>query len=378
MDVRAIILVGGADSPSHEEWADNPMALLDVLGAPTLIHTIERLRAHAVPTAAVIGRLGTLSTSARRSLAGMSLTDSTDTELWREAENAFTRQVQDGAEFIVLVRLGCYAELDYSHLVRVHVERAAKVTSVFDNSGQALDSFVISGQRRNDAAYLLRSRLKSMRNGCVHYTFGGYVNRLQTPADLRLLTIAAFSGEAQLRPIAREVKPGVWVGERARIQRGARLLAPCFIGDDARVRANSVVGRCSTVERHAIVDCGTVLDNASILPHTTVGAGLDIANAIVGFRRLAHLVRQAEIEISDPKLISVRAAAPVRTLRSAFSLASFLPVQMIRGLRARKEKAIGLPEAVQTPSPALKQGASLHEAEEVAAPFIVARRYGND
>jgi hypothetical protein len=72
-----------------------------------------------------------------------------------------------------------------------------------------------------------------------------------------------------------------------------------------------VVTRGSNVERNAYVDCGTVVENASVLPSCYVGAGLDVTHAVIGFRRIAHLHRKIEIEVPDRRLLAPapRAAA---------------------------------------------------------------------
>ena len=104
---------------------------------------------------------------------------------------------------------------------------------------------------------------------------------------------------------ARELKPGIWVGDGARIHRKARIVAPAFIGAYSKIRASALITRGSAIEHHAEVDCGTVVENSTVLPFTYVGAGLDVMHSVVGFRRLAHLVRKVEVEISDAKLVGM-------------------------------------------------------------------------
>ena len=75
---------------------------------------------------------------------------------------------------------------------------------------------------------------------------------------------------------------------------------------------------------------------------------------MVGFRRVAHLKRRVEIEITDPKLVDMASAAPLRALGHAASLVAFLPTHFLWGLFAGPQQEAGLPAAVQTPSAALK------------------------
>ena len=64
--------------------------------------------------------------------------------------------------------------------------------------------------------------------------------------------------------------------------------------------------RGSNIERSAFVDCGTVVEDASVLPSCYVGAGLDVTHAVVGFRRIAHLNRKIEIGNHQRILIARR------------------------------------------------------------------------
>jgi hypothetical protein len=65
-----------------------------------------------------------------------------------------------------------------------------------------------------------------------------------------------------------------------------------------------VVTRGSNIERCAFIDCGTIVENATVLPSSYVGAGLDVSRAVLGFRRIAHLDRKIEIEVHDRRLLA--------------------------------------------------------------------------
>ncbi|MBV9608594.1 MAG: hypothetical protein JO187_03460, partial [Acidobacteria bacterium] len=116
-------------------------------------------------------------------------------------------------------------------------------------------------------------------------------------------------------------------------------------------------------------------------------AGLDIMHSVVGFRRLAHLRRNIEIEITEPKFVSTRSPhAGLRALGTAASLATFFPRQMLRGLfpSSRREAPASLPEAVNAPSHALENATAFAEegneeadSAKVPANLVVARRYGD-
>jgi NDP-sugar pyrophosphorylase family protein len=403
MDVRAILLVtAAAGEPTPAEAPGVPLPLLDVLGKSALLRMLERLRKFGV--AGISGVHDSLNAAAQpftRPLAGkdFSWMAAAGAHLWRAAEKTFSELAEGGADLVLVLRLGAYAELDFEELIQFHLDQHGRVTTVYTPDGAPLDIAVVASSRRNDAAFLFRHRLRHFRSAPARYVFRGYVNRLRGLADLRRLACDGLLGVAQAAPAGAEVRPGVWVAPGARIQQGARILAPAFIGARAKIRSAAVVTRGSVIEHHAVVDCGTVVENSTVLPYSYVGAGLDVNHAVVGFRRLRHLRRGLETEIADPRLIGmVSPHAPLRALGQAVSLLTFLPAQLLRGVFAprQREAPVQLPaavdaaparaafarEAVEPAAPALNPPAKLQPSETAQAAqfppdFLVARRYGD-
>jgi NDP-sugar pyrophosphorylase family protein len=392
MDVKAIILVGpqaGESGPGWNALGGAPLASVDVLGQSVLQRITERLLRHGVNSVHVVGDIGAhhINTLRGGPPGSIHLVRASGPQVWRSAETIFSDAAQAGTELMLVLRLGAYVELDYDHLIQFHLDQHNRVTTVHNADGQSLDVFCISASRRNDAAYLFRHQLAESRTPSTSYGFAGYWNPLSSGADLRRLTMDAFNGVAGILPVGREIKPGVWLGAGARIHRTARVLAPAFIGSHTRVRASAVVTRFSAVEHHCEVDCGSVIEDSNVLPFTRIGAGLDVAHALVGNRHLLHLQRNTEVEISDPKLVNaVPVHAPLRALSSAAGLVAFLPGQVLRGIfpSSQRECPASLSAAVKAPSAALKSPTAVetpgHTQPEAQFPanLIVARRYGNE
>jgi NDP-sugar pyrophosphorylase family protein len=396
MEVAALIVVdanSGDASPAvnvatSSQGSPVPLALWEIFGKSVLLRSVERLQQAGI---------GNISVFLDQSVPDEALPEDTaiaavtwarhaEDDLWREAENSFSQFADNGVDAVLAIRLGAYTELDISDLLRFHLDQRTHVTMACDASGP-LDFIAINSGRRNDAAFLMRSRLQRTRLPAAHYVTNAYSNRLSNPKEFRALVQDGFLGRCGIRPLGMEIKPGVWVDEHARIHRSARVLAPAYIGAGARVRAAAVITRCSSIEHHAEVDCGTVVEDASILPHTYVGAGLDVAHVVLGHGRLSHTVRNVEVEIADPRLVGTRTrSAPLRTLTNAASLAAYLPMQLFRGLFApsHREQPSQLPSAVGELSPALNPPAQALRApaqspspDQFPADFAVARRYGD-
>ncbi|HEU5400289.1 MAG TPA: hypothetical protein VFU86_02965, partial [Terriglobales bacterium] len=268
--------------------------------------------------------------------------------------------------------------LEFEDVVQFHLDRNARVTSVCDASGATIDTFVISASRRNDAAYLFRHELQQMRGTAEVYRFEGYVNPLACARDLRVLALDGFAGVAGIPPCGREIRAGVWVADGARVHRTARLLAPCFVGARAKIRAASLLTRGCVVEHHAQVDCGTIVENSTILPGCVVGAGLDAVRSVIGRRQIWNLQRSVEVEISERQFVGALRSAPVRMVGSAAHLAAFFTKSVGQMLVGGKAVATPeLQEAVCRPAEVLRKTEAL-EHDLPASEFLPARRYGNE
>jgi NDP-sugar pyrophosphorylase family protein len=390
MDVRAILVVG--TPPDGACVAGQSIGTLDVLGRPLAYHVAEHLRSAGVEEVCALSTAERPSGFYRAADQGKAVhwIHSSEHDVWRSAEQFFGEYAQSGAELLVVWNLGAYAEVNLDAAVQFHLDQQARITRLHDAEGP-LGIFIISASRRNDAAFLFRHQLAGFRQPASEYYFDGYVNRLRGPHDLRQLTLDAFNQKIKIRPAGKEIRPGVWVADGARIERGARILAPAFIGARSKIRSSAVVTRASAIERHTEIDCGTVVEASNVLPFTYLGAGLDVAHAIVGYNRFAHLRRNIEVEVADPKLVGMLSQSPsVRAFKSVASLAKLVPSEFIRGLFTRPRRQPEIPEAVQAPAAAVdstavaecKRGRKL--TDEVAnqpnfsSNLAVMRRYGND
>jgi hypothetical protein len=306
-------------------------------------------------------------------------------QLWQAAEREFQRCAENGAELVVVMRLGAYVEVDFEEMIQHHLDRRSCVTQAVDAENKALDLFVLSASARMDAAEVFQSRLQHLRRESEPFHVKGYVNRLQKPADLRQLAVDGLLARNSVAPRGKEVKPGIWFGPSARVHRKARIVAPAYIGAGSKIRASALITRGTVVEQHAEVDCGTVVENTTILPFTCLGAGLDAMHCVVGFRRVAHLARNVEVEVHDEKLVGmVPLSAVSRLAGSTAALFAFLPKEIYRGFvspwrRKQVARSAETPEEAESSleNPALEASASEAEPSEFPSNLAVVRRYGD-
>ncbi len=377
MDIRGLILVDATQGTREEpSFLRSPLAMIDVAGMSPLERVAERLRRHGVSPVTVIVEE---NSSSRRGVPfphDIVCRSAVPDRFWHSAESTFNDLAQNGAELVLVIRLGAYAEIDFEKLVQFHLEAPRRVSQAVQDA-EPLEVFCLTASRRNDAASLFRSRLTRCRSQCAGYAQRGYVNRLAGPRDLRQFGIDLLTLKTEGLPAGTEVRPGVWVANGASIERGARILAPAFVGRSAKVRCGAVVTRCSTIESHAQVDCGTVVENSSVLPYSYVGAGLDVAHSVVGMGHIANLRRGATVQVSDQKLLG-RVSIPRG--QKLWNAVAGLPARIWRGIfgEARLQQP-PLEDALLRPSSALGVSACNPGAAGDFAPNLaVARKYGNE
>ena len=373
LGIRALVLVGGM--PDVERFGGFPLALLDVLGRSVLLRTLDRIRAAGIGEIAVLSETDPLLPFPETDSCKFGVTSAEC--FWNEAIHLF-RKLSWQSECVLMFRLGAWAEVDIAAMVREHRRSGAAITRARSQRGEALDVFAISSGSQSEAAALLRGALCDDDMGIGVHETDGYVNLLTTPANLRILTLDAFAGECEIRPCGRELRPGVWIGGGARVHRHARIVAPVFIGSFCKVHRAVIITRGSSLEHHSEVDCATVIDNSSVMPHTRVGAGLDVEYSVVGFDLVHSMPRNATVEIKDPLLI--RATTNHFSFTAVSSIFSFLPNVLWKlFFESRPEPVLGTaPDAIANPTlsnPSLTPDQSQTDSYgEMAA----TRRYGNE
>ncbi|HVO64154.1 MAG TPA: hypothetical protein VMT53_24755 [Terriglobales bacterium] len=237
-------------------------------------------------------------------------------------ERAVIDYARSGVEQILLLDLTAYAEINVYELMKFHRESGCPVTNVADDRG-LLGTTVLSASALDHDADLSR-RLSALSSCSSTFEFSGFVHRLSSAGDYRQLVQCSLAGMCNARPVATEIQPNVWIGEGARVHSSVRVLGPCFLGAKTRVKAGSVIAPGTSVERECEIDCGTVIETASILPRTYVAPGLRISNAVVQGSRFIHLGRKVEFELGTTGLLgSTENRASRRVLQTLGSVFAF-------------------------------------------------------
>ncbi len=102
----------------------------------------------------------------------------------------------------------------------------------------------------------------------------------------------------------REIEPGVWVGRRSKIARSAKLLAPCWIGDNVRIGADSVIGPMAFVEDQVVVEERSMIVNSWVGPETFVGTLTELKDSLAWGTLLINWKTGSHTQVTDPFLLT--------------------------------------------------------------------------
>jgi carbonic anhydrase/acetyltransferase-like protein (isoleucine patch superfamily) len=327
------------------------VAEMKVLGTKVIQHIAQQVRRSGIEDIVAVDSLGS-------------------DDLLATCADELHRAADAGVDVALIIRTDCYAEVDWDAAISDHLKNLQPVTSLVYGPGPTSLPAVI-------ATPALVVHAEDEIPACKRpYQLGTkeYVNRLRDMIDLRQLANDGLHKLCHLDITGFEVRPGIWLGNNAHIEKGARLVAPVFVGARARIRANAVVTRGSAVEEYALVDCGTVVENATILPFTEIGPGLDVVYCVAGDGKLHSLKRGASVPIEDARLLRERSQNVLaRFAGSAAGLLTFLPKQIALGLRGQPEIAgPACNEQTITTTPRSR-------GTRVLAPGLATlRRYGNE
>jgi hypothetical protein len=326
MQVGAVLVLGGCigndvSQSSARKYFPQPLpsffgapaAMLDLLGEPILYRIIESLHK---------SRVGPLFLIADDIFAGHAAVK--DISRWRvhvrnvpgeelrtATQAALTTCRESGARTAIVMQASAYMELDVAEMLAFHVASGQPVTPVQDRGGPL--GLMMVGNESTGQLQLPERRASQSQPMPLEYTHRQYANRLSTPLDLRRLAQDALLQRCSIRPNGKEVKPGVWVAPSARLHARARVVSPSYIGAHTRLRSGVVITRGTNIEHHCEVDRSSVVENATILPHTYLGSSLDIAHSIVNRNRMVDVRRATEVEISDRSLIGSTSPLPTTT-----------------------------------------------------------------
>ncbi|HEY3974140.1 MAG TPA: hypothetical protein VGM18_14125 [Candidatus Sulfotelmatobacter sp.] len=198
-----------------------------------------------------------------------------------------SRLARQGIDRLLVIKLKSYAEMDLSDLFRFHCNSRNSITEARDARGHLgislLDRLALRAAERKYESSEVRFA------GGRPYHFNGYAKRILSAKERQELVGDALIGACALRPSGKQIREQVWIGEGASLADSVRVIGPTYIGARTIVRAGATIGPLASVERDCVVDCGTTVEQSTVLPDTYLAPGLMIRRAMVDGAHLEDL-----------------------------------------------------------------------------------------
>lgn len=102
----------------------------------------------------------------------------------------------------------------------------------------------------------------------------------------------------------REIEPGIWAGLRSRIDRRARLHAPCWIGEHVWIGPDAEVGPMAVLEDRVFVDHGAWVEQSHVGCDTYVGEFVELRHSVAWGSRLINWQNNSFLLVPDEFLLS--------------------------------------------------------------------------
>jgi lipopolysaccharide/colanic/teichoic acid biosynthesis glycosyltransferase len=116
----------------------------------------------------------------------------------------------------------------------------------------------------------------------------------------------------------RDATPGVWLSRNVQLHPTAELTPPVFIGADCSIGPGVRLGPDAVIGNHCLLDSHSTVTRSAVLPHSYVGEGLELADAIVDRNLLVNARLGAALTVSEQFLLGNLAHRPLTEALKAF------------------------------------------------------------
>ena len=135
-----------------------------------------------------------------------------------------------------------------------------------------------------------------------------------------------FAGLMEWMPLAgkdhrigvKEIRPGVWCGRKTQISASARIIGPCWIGENVSLGPQAVIGPNVVLENQVVVDKASEIVDSWVGPETFVGTLTKIENSLAWGNLLINWQTGSHTHVPDAFLMCSLVQNP--SLRKSRSL----------------------------------------------------------
>jgi len=140
----------------------------------------------------------------------------------------------------------------------------------------------IPKNRPYDFGFQLWPDLLARKKRIYGYVMKEYWTDVGNIKEYRNGVKGALEGKIRLNIPGKEVRPGIWVGEGAKIEKGAKLFAPCVIGRYCFIGSGACIDSFTTIGDNSYIERGAVIKNSILWEKVKVAKNVHLENCIIG------------------------------------------------------------------------------------------------
>lgn len=337
-NTKAVVLCAGQGTRVAPISTMTPKPMLDILGRPVLQHILDHLNSFGIRDVALNpGHLGAQIIDHIRSspLPGQSVLFANEGHMqngqWQanpigSASTLQQMQRRNAAfsdNFIVLCG-DALIDLDLAAMMRQHIQSGADVTIaaqtvaeadthkygiIVADDGGRITSFeekplpgTASSTLANTGIYIFKPQVLDLlpdapgldiacdllpsvqASGGRMHVFApefSWTDIGSIPDYVSALRQALKADLPNIRPVGKEVRPGVWCAQGSWVSPRADISGPCYVGPNSIVDAGAKLTGTTVIGRNALIDGKTLLSNSIVMDQTHVQSGAWAQNMVL-------------------------------------------------------------------------------------------------
>jgi len=327
MSIRAMVMAAGAGTRLQPLTYDVPKPMVPVCNRPVLEYTIENLRAHGIHE--MVFNLHSHPEQVRQHFGdgtafGVSIQYSSEPVLMGTAGGV--KKVESflkGNTFLVMSGDGL-TRVNLTALLQFHQHRSSMATmglkavdSRFEygvtitNATGRIQRFIekplwsdVFSNQVNTGIYAFEPSVLKKIPARKNYDFGNQVwpKLLSAKAPIYGFEVQSYwcdvgnlieyrraqrdmlDNKVGFSLPGRQIKPGVWVDQGARIAAGVKLSAPCVIGRDVRIDRGAKIGAYTVIGHRSRIGARAQLSHCTLWNGVEVDGRVRLAHCIIGHK----------------------------------------------------------------------------------------------
>ncbi|MET7641538.1 mannose-1-phosphate guanyltransferase [Streptomyces sp. NPDC005438] len=335
--MKAVVMAGGEGTRLRPMTSSMPKPLLPVVNRPIMEHVLRLLKRHGLTETVVTVQF--LASLVRNYFGdgdelGMELTYANEEKPLGTAGSVKNAEEALRDDSFLVISGDALTDFDLSELIAFHRERGAMVTvcltrvpnplefgiTIVDEEGK-VERFLekptwgqVFSDTVNTGIYVMEPEVfdyvepdvsvdwsgdvfpRLMKDGkpIYGYVAEGYWEDVGTHESYVKAQADVLEGKVDVDIDGFEISPGVWVAEGAEVHPEATVLGPAYIGDYAKVEADSEIREHSVIGSNVVVKSGAFLHRAVIHDNVYVGQQSNLRGCVIG--KNTDLMRAVRIE----------------------------------------------------------------------------------